>query len=131
MPRRKKQEIKLNDNSSLEGLVQEIYNDACLQITESQKTLNELSVNAIGENVGEHTQIAKEKGGLLKVKESGIRLKLEVAKLQSDIIKYSGNIEAAVSERSQGTASVNDFKSIRDMLKNEKNNEMANGLESE
>lgn len=131
MPRRKKQEIKLNDNSSLEGLVQEIYNDACLQITESQKTINELSVNAIGENVGEHTQIAKEKGGLLKVKESGIRLKLEVAKLQSDIIKHSGNIEVAVSERSQGTASITDFKSIRDMLKNEKNNEIANEFESE
>jgi hypothetical protein len=131
LPRRKKQEIKLNDNSSLEGLVQEIYNDACLQITESQKTINELSVNAIGENVGEHTQIAKEKGGLLKVKESGIRLKLEVAKLQSDIIKHSGNIEVAVSERSQGTASITDFKSIRDMLKNEKNNEIANEFESE
>lgn len=130
MPRRKKQDIKLNDTSSLEGLVQEIYNDACLQITESQNTINELSVNAIGENVGEHTQIAKEKGTLLKVKESGIRLKLEVAKLQSDIIKHSGNVENAVSERSQGTASINDFKSIRDMLKNEKHNEI-NGFDAE
>jgi hypothetical protein len=34
----------------------------------------------------EHTKIAKEKG-LLKLKDSAIRIKLEVAKLQRDIIK--------------------------------------------
>lgn len=129
MPRKKKQDIKINDTSSLEGLVQEVYNDACLQISETQKTINELSVGAVADDVDDHTKIAKEKGGLLKIKDSAIRIKLEVAKLQSDIIKNSGNIEATVSERSKGTASISDFSSIREMLKHKNNDDLANELE--
>jgi hypothetical protein len=123
MPRKRKQDIKINDNSSLEGLCQETYNDACLQIIDSQKTINELSASATPVDVDDLTKIAKEKGNLLKIKDSAIRIKLELAKLQSDIIKNRGDIDSAVSERSNGTASLSDFKSIREMLKNEKNND--------
>jgi len=118
MPRKKKQDVKVNNTDSLEGLMQETYNDACLQITDAQKVINELSSGAIATDVDEHTKIAKEKGGLLKVKEAGIRIKLEIAKLQSDILKNRGDVDSAVSERSGGTASTTDFKSIRDMIKN-------------
>jgi hypothetical protein len=117
LPRKRKQEIKVNNNASLEGLMQETYNDACLQILDTQKIINELGVSAIGTDVDEHTKIAKEKGGLLKLKDSAIRIKLEVAKLQSDIIKSRGDIDEAVSVRSNGSASLDDFKSIREMLK--------------
>ena len=43
MPRKKKTDIKVNSTSSLEALCQETYNDACLQINEAQKNINELS----------------------------------------------------------------------------------------
>jgi hypothetical protein len=118
MPRKKKTDIKVNDNNSLENLMQETYNDACLQITDSQKVINELTVGVIATDVDEHTKIAKEKANLLKIKDSGIRLKLELAKLQSDIIKNRGDVDSTISERSGGTASTSDFKSIRDMIKN-------------
>ena len=123
MPRKRKQDIRINDNSSLEGLCQETYNDACLQIIDSQKTINELSASATPVDVDDLTKIAKEKGNLLKIKDSAIRIKLELAKLQSDIIKNRGDVDSAVNERSNGTASLSDFKSIREMLKNEKNND--------
>ena len=74
-------------------------------------------------DVDDHTKIAKEKGNLLKIKDSSIRIKLELAKLQSDIIKNRGDADSAINERSHGTASLSDFKSIREMLKNEANNE--------
>ena len=122
MPRKRKQDIRINDNSSLEGLCQETYNDACLQITDSQKTINELTASATPVDVDDLTKIAKEKGNLLKIKDSAIRIKLELAKLQSDIIKNRGDVETAVNERSGGTASLSDFKSIREMLKDNKNN---------
>ena len=118
MPRKRKQEIKVNNIDSLTGLIQETYNDACLQILDTQKTINELTNSAIATDVDDHTKIAKEKGGLLKIKDSAIRIKLEVAKLQSDIIKHSGDINAAISERSDGEASISDFKAIREMIKN-------------
>lgn len=120
MPRKRKQEIKVNNTDSLEGLMQETYNDACLQINDAQKSINELNLSTNPEDVDDHTKIAKEKGGLLKIKDSAIRIKLELAKLQSEIIKNHGNIEAAIEERSAGKASLNDFKSIREMLKNDK-----------
>ena len=123
MPRKKKQEVKVNNTDSLEGLIQETYNDACLQISDAQKTINELATSATPLDVDDHTKIAKEKGGLLKIKDSAIRIKLEIAKLQNDILKNKGDVDSAVSERSNGSASLSDFKTIREMLKNEKNNE--------
>lgn len=123
MPRKKKQDIKVNNVDSLEGLMQETYNDACLQINDAQSSINELTTSATPEDVEDITKIAKEKGGLLKVKDSAIRIKLELAKLQSDIIKNRGDVDAAIQERTDGKASLNDFKSIREMLKNDINNE--------
>jgi hypothetical protein len=118
MPRKKKQDVKVNNTESLEGLMQETYNDACLQINDAQKVINELSSGAIAADVDDHTKIAKEKANLLKIKDSGIRLKLELAKLQSDILKNRGDIDTAINERSGGSATTTDFKSIREMIKN-------------
>ena len=120
MPRKKKQEVKVNDVESLEGLMQETYNDACLQINDAQRSINELTTSATPQDVEDLTKIAKEKGGLLKVKDSAIRIKLELAKLQSDIIKNRGNADAAIQERTDGKASLDDFKSIRQMLMEDK-----------
>jgi hypothetical protein len=128
MPRKRKQDVKVNDTESLEGLMQETYNDACLQINDAQKTINELATSANPTDVDDLTKIAKEKGGLLKIKDSAIRIKLELAKLQSDIIKNRGDVDSAISERSQGSASLSDFKSIREMLKNN-NSETESELE--
>ena len=129
MPRKKKTDVKVNDNTSLESLMQETYNDACLQINDAQKTINELSTSANPTDVDDLTKIAKEKAGLLKVKDSAIRVKLELAKLQSDIIKNRGDVDTTINQRSNGSVSLNDFKSIRDMIKNNKNNESDNDEE--
>ncbi len=117
MPRKRKHDVKVNDNESLEGLMQETYNDACLQINDVQRTINELTTGANPDGVDDLTKIAKEKGNLLKVKDSAIRVKLEIAKLQSDIIKNRGDANAAIAERADGKVSLSDFKSIREMFK--------------
>lgn len=127
MPRKTKQQVKVNNNESLEGLMQETYNDACLQINDAQRTINELATGAVTETIDDLTKVAKEKGGLLKIKDSAIRIKLELAKLQSDIIKNRGNEEEAISERSSGSASLKDFKTIREMVK--KNSQQDEDLE--
>lgn len=124
MPRKKRQDIKLNDNSSLEGLLQEAYNDACLQIIDAQITINTLVTGTNPTDVEDATKIAKTKGDILKVKDSAIRIKLELAKLQNDIIKNGGSAESAVKERTGDKASLNDFKSIREMLNNDKDLEV-------
>jgi len=116
LPRKKKQQVKVNNSTSLEGLMQEVYNDACSQITDAQKTINVIDASTTPEDVEDASKIAKSKTDAQKVKDSAIKIKLEVAKLQSDIIKHSGNVDKAVDERSEGKANLEDFKSIREML---------------
>lgn len=123
MPRKKKQDIEINNVDSLSGLMQETYNDACANINDAQKTINELVNSVKPEDVDDATKIAKEKTSALKVKDSAIRIKLEIAKLQNDIIKHKGDAESALNERSGGSITLDDFSKVRDMLKKNANND--------
>lgn len=125
MRRKRKTEIKVNSDTSLEALMQETYSDACLQINDAQRTINDL-VNNTNNNttndVDDLTKIAKEKSGLLKVKDSAIRIKLELAKLQNEIIKNKGDNDKDLDKKGSNGASVSDFKTLREMLKGKTNN---------
>jgi hypothetical protein len=121
MPRKKRQQIKINDTNSLQGLLQEAYNDACANIIAVQSNINEMSNAAEPQDVDDLTKIAKEKTSALKVKDSAIRLKLEIAKLTADIIKSKGNVDDALNERTDGKVSLNDFKAIRKMMEDKAN----------
>lgn len=116
MPRKKKQQIRTNDKTSLEGLLQETYNDACGNINDAQLTINDIVNASEPETVDDLSKIAKEKTSALKIKDSAIRIKLEIAKLQSDILKHSGNNEAAINDISGGKVGIEDFREIRKMM---------------
>ena len=76
------------------------------------------------EDVDDLTKIAKSKTDALKVKDSAMKVKLELAKIQNDSIKNNGDVSAAVSERGDGKVDINDFREIRRMIeKNSSNNE--------
>jgi hypothetical protein len=122
LPRKKKQEVKINNVDSLEGLCQETYNDACAQINDAQRTINEMVNSANPVDVDDLTKIAKGKVDALKIKDSAIKIKLEIAKLQNDIIKNNGDADAAVKNRSDGAVSLDDFSKVREMIKNGVNN---------
>ena len=116
MPRKKKQQIKVNNQESLEGLLQETYNDACSNINDAQKTMNEMANSADPVDIDDLTKISKGKVDALKVKESAIKIKLEIAKLQNDTIKHSGNLNEAVNNQSNGQVTLNDMKAVREMI---------------
>lgn len=127
MPRKKKQDIRVNDSSSLESLMQETYNDACNQILDAQKVINELTVSAEPEDIRGHTDIASQRTNALKIKDSAIKIKLDLAKLQNEILKHNGDIEKPLGAESHGSASVDDFSKIRDIFKKNKINAEDNG----
>lgn len=122
MPRSKKQEIKINDNSSLQGLLQEVYNNACNQITDAQKVVNEIGVGSVPEDVDDWAKVAKAKTDALKVKDSAIKTKLDVGRLQSDIIKFSGEIKTALDNNPE-VVSNDSFAKIREMINESKSKE--------
>jgi len=117
MPRRQKQKIKVNSADSLEGLLQEVYNDACKQINDAQRTINELSTSVTAEDVGDATSIAKAKTDAQKVKDSGVKIKLEVAKVIKDVLKNSGNVDDTVKQISGNESLKDGFETIRQMIK--------------
>lgn len=98
MPRPKKQKIEVNSGESLQSVMQEVYNDACSNITASQTVINELSAGSTPTDIDDITKIAKAKTDALKVKDSAIKIKLDVGKLQSDIIKHGGDVVKASDE---------------------------------
>ena len=116
MPRKQSQKIDVDKKESLSGLIQETYNDACLQITSAQNAINELKVIKT-EDIDDLTKVAKETSGLLKVKDSAIRIKFEIAKLQNEIIKNNGNVNTVVGKLETGSASLDDFAAIREYMK--------------
>lgn len=126
MARKKKQDVKINSVDSLEGLCQEAYNDACGQINDAQKTINEMVNSANPVDVDDITKIAKGKVDALKIKDSAIKIKLEIAKLQNDIIKNNGDAAAAIKERTDGTVSLDDFAKVRELIKGNQNKESEN-----
>ena len=113
MPRRKKQDIKINNDTSLEGLMQETYNDACKQINSAQGVITKLDNSTEAEDVEDAAKIAKATTDALKIKDSAIKLKLEVGKLQNEIIKHQGDQAAALKDVTGGKVDLNQLSDLR------------------
>lgn len=120
MPRNKKQKIELNNSESLQSIMQEVYNNACNQIQDAQKVINEVDAGSNPDDVDDWTKVAKAKTDALKLKDSAIKIKLDVGKLQNEIIKHNGDIAATVSNN-QEIVTKDSFARIRELV--EKNKE--------
>lgn len=122
MARPKKQKIEINDNSSLQNIMQEVYNDACAQIKDTQKVINEITVASNPEDVDEFTKIAKAKTDALKVRDSAIKIKLDVGKLQNEIIKHNGDTTVAINNIESNGVGKDSFAAVREMINKSKVN---------
>lgn len=120
MARSKRQQIELNDNDSLQNVMQEVYNNACNQINDAQKIITEVSSGVTPEDTDDWAKIAKAKTDALKIKDSAIKIKLDVSKLQSDIIKNNGNITTTVNENKEIVTN-DSFSKVRQMVYDIKN----------
>ena len=116
MPRKKKQTVKINNVVSLEGVLQEVYNEACINIKSAQVGINELTTSAEPQDTDDHVKIAKAKTDFLKTKTDNVKVKLEVAKLQNDSVKNSGDVAKSMNEAADGSVTKEHFKSIRQMI---------------
>lgn len=116
MPRIKKQKIEVNSTESLQGLLQETYNNVCNQMNDAQKVINEITVGSAPEDVDEWAKVAKAKTDALKIKDSAIKVKLDIGKLQNEIIKHSGDVAAAIHENPSAVGN-DSFAKVRELLK--------------
>ena len=124
MPRKKNIIIKINNQDNLQSVVQETYKDACLNLLDAQRIVNVLNTATKPQDTDDYTKIAKAKTDALKIKDSAIKIKLEIAKLQNSIIQHNGNEDAAIKETTGDYSSLkDDFSKIRDIIKNKANSE--------
>lgn len=96
----KKIKIKLNNPARLEDLLQELYSEACQNIEQIQTEMNKLS-NSIRLNeeiMDAKTKYAKAMNDYIANKGKAINIKLDIAKLMSEVIKYQGNISKTFNE---------------------------------
>lgn len=118
--RKRKQVIKLNNSESLQGLMQESYNDAVGQIFQLQNSINEIALSVKPEDVDDVSKIAREKSNMFKLKDSAIRIKLEVGKIMADLLKHDGKVEKSelVSIANNEAPTTNELDEIREYIKN-------------
>lgn len=116
-----KSTIKASDLQSLESLMQETYYDACGIMKDAQNNINRLKRGVDPETTDDHTKVAKEITSALKVKESSAKLKLEIIKIQNDVIKSGKPVETIEREISSAKVNPKDFDKIRDLISSKRN----------
>ena len=119
MPRATRQKIEVNSTDSLQSVLQEVYNNVCTQINDAQKVVNEVGAAANIEDTDDLVKIAKAKTDALKLKDSAIKTKLDIGKLQSDVLKHSGDIASAI-KNNPDIVNQDSFAMVRELIKEEK-----------
>ena len=95
--------VKLNSLEKVEDLLQEIYDQACRQITAVENEINKLAVST---NLGKDEVTMEDKAKYSKAmhdflgdKLKAIAAKLEVAKFMGELIKKGGDAAAVLNDK--------------------------------
>ena len=96
----KKLKIKLNNPARLEALLQELYNEASKNIEQIQTEMNKLSnsIQLNNEIVDAKAKYAKAMNDYIANKGKAIGIKMDIAKLMAEVIKYNGNLKKMQDE---------------------------------
>ena len=110
--------VELNSSENLKNLLQETYELADAQLVQAQNEINKLSnsTNLQDEIMDAKQKYSKAINDYLSIKDKAISKKLDIAKMLSEIIKYNGNVENALSDsQAQKNTSFN-FDKIREII---------------
>lgn len=123
----KRYKIKLNSNDKVEELLQEIYNEACRQLTQIQNEIDKLtnSINLGAEEISieDKARYAKAIHDYMGDKDRAIKSKFEIAKFMGEIIKHNGDINGALNDPGFAKATKLDIKSLKSASMNIDENE--------
>lgn len=114
----KKYKVKLNNVDKIEELLQENYDLACQQHTliqnEINKIMNTTTVNNLDiDGKEKYGKIMKE---YFTLQQKAITIKMDVAKLMSEIIKHNGDVNKALNDDNIKKSSL-DISKLRKLAK--------------
>lgn len=95
-----KYKLTLNDINNLQDLMQELYDESTKNINEIQNEINKLSQSTQlnDEMMDAKTKYAKAMNDFSSNKNKALTLKLDIAKLMAEIIKFNGNMKKVADE---------------------------------
>lgn len=95
-----KYKLTLNDVNNLQDLMQELYDESTKNINEIQNEINKLSQSTQlnDEMMDAKTKYAKAMNDFSSNKNKALTLKLDIAKLMAEIIKFNGNVKKATEQ---------------------------------
>lgn len=98
-----KYKLKLNDIQNLRDLMQELYDESTKNIVEIQNEINKLSQSTELNNeiMDSKTKYAKAINDFSSNKNKALGLKLDIAKLMVELIKFNGNLKKMNEESDQ------------------------------
>jgi hypothetical protein len=92
---KEKYKLKLNNVENLRELMQELYDESTRNIVEIQNEINKLSqsTNLNDEIMDSKAKYSKAMNDFSSNKNKALGLKLDIAKMMVEIIKFNGNIK--------------------------------------
>ena len=113
--------VIINNIENIQQLLQETYDLANEQIVQSQNEINKLanSTQIHEEIMDSKSKYAKAINDYLKIKDSAISKKIDIARLLSDICKYNGDVGKALSDENTQKNLSFDFSKIRSIVDNQ------------
>jgi hypothetical protein len=117
----KKYKIKTNSDSNLEELLNILYNEACILLLSIQDNMSELknSTDLSGASIDEKAKFAKAQHDFFMDKDKALRMKLDIAKIMNEILKFKGDESTALNNfnKKNGIESeVIDIKQLQQMM---------------
>lgn len=118
-----KYSVKLNNVDKIEQLLQETYELACQQHTSIQNEINKIMNTTVVNNLDidgkeKYGKIMKE---YFSLQQKSISLKMDVAKLMSEVLKHNGDVNKAL-ENDNMKGSKLDLVALRKLAKDANTN---------
>lgn len=132
MAKRRKTNIRIGDQNSLQDLMKEAYDDAYYQMVDVTSVSEQLDTKSKDiTDIDGLTKLAKAKADFFKLRDSAIRVKLEVAKLQTEFVRLTKtepeNDMPMFGGGSNIKVGTDMLKKVRENLKNQTNdNDLTN-----
>lgn len=111
----KKVKIRLNSTEKVEELLQEIYDQACRQLTGVQNEINKLvtSTNLADASIDSKAKYAKAMHDYHGDLNRALSTKVELLKFMGEIIKHDGDIEDTLNDQRFAKATKLDLEQLR------------------
>lgn len=119
--------VRLNSSEKIEELLQEIYDQTCKQINEISNNLNILKNSTnLGEDgitIDDKVKFSKAVHDYQTDLTKAIGMKLDVAKFMGEVLKFNGDVNAALNDKDTRKATRLNLSDLRKAISEDLNSE--------